>query len=351
MESLSQNRQELRSFASDKERSSDVKHYSADKERSSDVKLPFSQTLNLKFDGSNLGSIDKYVVKKFTNIDPKFCDTETKLLNIITIREAGGEKNSLREISLVIYEFRNGAAERSSEIPLILDKFKTFFRIYRTRYHILYYEGVKYLAHEYNNEILIRDYLRIVDSDAHAFRIVDSDAHENVSDETSVSIFRPNMKLMLKYDVQKLFIFNWIMNVGSNTENRIWVKQLRSADVGGQSLKHCSADAYSVIDDVSQSYDVYPFTFNEKSADVEKGASIEALEPSVSGDSLDIPKKILEEWFDDDINVFITKGRMMVRGMNLERLKLELDKILAVHNKNLSNWSNVIIANIRRIRN
>jgi hypothetical protein len=332
MESLSQNKYHLTEL-------------STQNGQCSKLRSEASGVLTLKFDGSNLGSIDKYVVKKFTNIDPKFCDTETKLLNIITIREAGGE------ISVVIYEFRNGAAERSSEIPLILDKFKPFFRIYRTRYHILYYEGVKYLAHEYNNEILIRDYLRIVDSDAHAFRIVDSDAHENVSDETSVSIFRPNMKLMLKYDVQKLFIFNWIMNVGSNTENRIWVKQLRSADVGGQSLKHCSADAYSVIDDVSQSYDVYPFTFNEKSADVEKGASIEALEPSVSGDSLDIPKKILEEWFDDDINVFITKGRMMVRGMNLERLKLELDKILAVHNKNLSNWSNVIIANIRRLRN
>jgi hypothetical protein len=339
MESLSQNRQETRSFASD----------------TFGVKVPLSQTLTLKFDGSNLGSIDKYVVKKFTNIDPKFCDSDTKLLNIITIRETG------REISIVIYEFRNGAAERSSEIPIILDKFKPFFKIYRTRYHILYYEGVKYLAHEYNNEILIRDYLRIVELESSTptltrLATVDS-KYENVGDtvasesenqskrvslvEINDSIFRPNMKLMLKYDVQKLFIFNWIMNVGSNTENRIWVKRLCLSKIAdAYSVKHCSADAYSVIDDVSQSYDVYPFTFNEKSANIES-----------TDESIDIPKKILEEWFDDDINVFIAKGRMMVRGMNLERLKLELDKILAVHNKNLSNWSNVIIANIRRLRN
>jgi hypothetical protein len=304
---------------------------------------PNSILSQLKFDGSNLGSIDKHVIRRFTNIDPKSVDTEYKVLNIITVGGTGDSTSSgfKESLSLVLHEYRSGAPERSSEVPIILDKIKPLFHIFKTRYHILYYEGVKYLAHEYSNEVPLRDYLKYNENEvsgtfgAKQSSIVGDTKYYDTGTVHSAKGLIPDAvysaKRSLKYDVQRLLIFNWIMNVGGNTDSKFWVKNYKF-------------DRLSTSN-IYESFNVYPFSFNERSISILLG------EESSRKIESEIPNKMLEDWFDNDINVFIQKAKLMLRGFDKSRFIAEMERAIKSHNSVFREWIDAVLKNVLYIRN
>jgi len=222
----------------------------------------------LCFDGSNLGDVDAYLISKLSGKNG---------IEKITIKT---QNTKLPPLILRVYRYNR-------EIPLILDEIKHKFNIYRTKYHLLNIEGNKYIGHLCFNEITLDEY--IIDTKNKVW---------NVS---------------LKYEIQKIFAFNWIMCVTANSDNRIYVRGLNPLE---PDTKNASV--------------VYPFTCNERAY-------------SYDITSCDISEKMIERWFDGSRELFYTLIKKMMERINsIDEFKSDFEIVVKKYNTSLNSWVNIV---------
>jgi hypothetical protein len=177
------------------------------------------------------------------------------------------------------------------EYPLVLDIVKTYFRIYKTNYHSVTVEGVKYLASISHNEVSLEDYIKSCNG---------------------IENLRPS----LINDIRRIFAFNWIMCVTSNNDNKIYIRNLDHTSLevllpgkdGVRSLESSDSGSHA-----SRSI-VYPFTFNERgySKDYIPGAT-----RTTDIANSDISEKILNKWFKGDREFFYEHVKRLIDRANL----------------------------------
>jgi hypothetical protein len=238
---------------------------------------------SLKFDGTSLGEIHQYITSKIFASDYK---TSGSIERVIL-------RTDDKPVELNLYRVYK-------EYPLCLDQIKRLFKIYRTKYHFVTIEKVKYLACLHHNEISIDEYIRIY---------CDGKIE--------------NMRPTLVNEIQRIIAFNWLMCITSNSDNKIYVRRL--------DYKPLTLDFKTDI--------VYPFTFGEK------GYSLDTTK-------CDIAEKLLQKWFSGSRELFYDHIKRLAYdiGLNstsnkdesIDNFKLKIIEIINRVNPSLSPWVDII---------
>jgi hypothetical protein len=235
--------------------------------------IKFKMDTTIKFNNTNFGDIDKFIAEKFINDNR----------DLYKLRLKSENKN----LYVNVFKYKN-------DFPLILDEIKKYFPVYKTNYAIVNIEGEKYLAYKSTNSIPLKEYLE----------------HTNIERSTK------------KRDIQRIFIFNYIMCVNSNFENKIYVFPYDENDILVD-IRYCDCIMLKCV--------------NEKSFKQDS--------------SNEISKRILKEFFDGSIENFYKLAYEMVKGIDNDKLKWELEKIVSKYDDNYVYWINAVYIKFQEIKN
>lgn len=230
---------------------------------------------------TDLGALDMYVVSKVANPSVKYGIFYER----VVIKTTKGP------VEIVLYKI-------NKEYPLILDRVKKFFKIFRTRYYYTQIEGTRYLARLPFKEISLDEYIKLFTS---------SDiSHKN-------KITNIGLRASFINEIQRLIAFNWVMCIPTvnNTESKIYVRALNPTH------------------NIDRNTIVYPYTCNER--DFARDVS-----------SCDISDKTLNRWFDGSRELFYAHVRKIVKGIDIVKFKSEFEKIILMTNSLLVPWVNIV---------
>jgi hypothetical protein len=211
-------------------------------------------------------------------IDEKFHNDKNKLVKIKL-------KNDL---ILNLFKYKN-------KFPLILEEVKPLFDIPKTRYNIITIDNQKYYAYKNSNSICLKEYLKYNE-----------------------------IKNSLRYrEIQLVIIFNYLMCVNNNFENKILVfpNYVKSSIID---TKYSDFVIFKVAGEKSYKYD-----HNESR----------------------ISKRILKEWFDDSEEEFQEMSYRMVKAMDADLLRWELKEIVFKYDSDYVSWINSVYNKIVHAKN
>lgn len=223
------------------------------------------------FNNTNIGNIDKYINEKFYN-DGKLFRIELNIQNNLVIN---------------VSKYKN-------EFTFIINECKEFFHIEKTNYNIVLIDNIPYLAYKNLNNVSLNEYLQ----------------HTDVKNKLSC------------LEIQRIFIFNWLMCVNNNFENKIYVFP--------------SEKVYPIAD-VKNTDDVYFLTINEKSYKIDSFKS-------------KISENILNKWFKNSEDFFNENVRRMIKFIDPNFLRRELIKIVNKHNNDYVYWVNSVYEKILNLK-
>jgi hypothetical protein len=220
--------------------------------------------LKFNFDNSkDLGSIDEYIVEKIYN--------EKKELYRAKL-------NIQRDMIIDVFE------HKKNNLPLVLNEAKKLLNVAYIGYNIVTIEGKKYLAYESLNNIPLKDYK--------------VDIKNN----------------FLKYNIQKIFVINYLLCVKFNYENKIFA---------------FSRHFNPYVIDMSVSKNVIFNSVNEKffPYDITK---------------YEIPDTILNKYFNGSLEIFRKIAKRIVNEIDAEAFKQEILTIARKHDDKCVNWTNSV---------
>lgn len=216
----------------------------------------------LFFDGTYVGNIDRYIIQKYY------------------------KKDKLYEVELNIQDNLKLNLIKLNKFVLILNEVKDKFFISKIYYNIVSIYGEDYIAYEKLDIIPLLEYTK----------------HNNINGK------------ILKLNLQRLFVFNWLMCINNNLEHKIYTFPARNLDN---------------ITETKTSKNVYFITVNEKSF-------------KYSPDECQISQTILKKYFEDSNEKFEDLAKMMVRNINMDKLRTELLKIVKKYDESYISWVNVV---------
>ena len=219
-------------------------------------------------------NIDKLIIEKIFNDKNKLHKVKLKL-------------KDEEELVLSVFKYKN-------DFPLILDEVKRHFTIFEAKYIIVIIDNVKYIAYKDFDNIPLKEYLKY-----------------NNLDNT-----------YKKYELQQVFIFNYIMCINSNFEDKIYVFPSFCETIISD-MRYASSVFFKVINEKSYKYD---------------------------SDESEISKRILKEWFDDSLEKFQEMSYEMVKGINPEKLKWELERIVSKYDNNYVSWINSVYNKVKEVK-
>lgn len=223
----------------------------------------------LNFDNSDFGCIDEYISEKIYNEKNKLYKVKLNIQN---------------DIILNVVKYKNA-------FPLIISDVKKYFKIPRVYYNIVTINGVKYLAYENLNNISFKDYTKNI----------------NLKNEK-----------FLRYQLQDIFAFNWLMCINSNYENNICV----------------FPNTYTpFVIDTKNSKNILFKSVNEKSF-------------KFNTYNHEISKNILDKWFNGSLEEFQSVVKSLVNELDPDNLRIEITKIVNKYDNNFVSWINPIFENI-----
>lgn len=242
--------------------------------------------------GKYMGNIDKHIIEK-----------------IYQEKEGSGSKRETPEPSFSkliriklgedkiynCYKFTN-------ELTLIVDLIKKYFFIRRNFYDVVSITNEKnikelYIIYEYENDITLMEYK---------------------SDNKKIGY-------LVNDSIKRIIAFNWLLCIKrgtNNIENKIFVRS---------GIKHLTR--------VKECRSVILFTNPEKNYYLN------------SETSFDIPKHILNEWFEGKIENFYISMKEMIRGIDENYFREELKKIIGLYNNDYLYWLNSVIERFRFVKN
>lgn len=223
------------------------------------------------FNGENVGEINQYIkLKHFTN--------ENKLYRL--------ELNIQNNLTINVVKYKN-------LFPLIINEIKPIFSILNVRYNIVLIDGIKYLAYKNYNNIPLEEYVK-----------------------------ESNYKNSLAHlDLQRLFVFNWLMCLGSNYENNIYV-------FPNSNNPH--------LINVKKSTNVFFISIKEHSF---KYLSTDCI----------ISRHIIKEYFNNSEEQFYKIAKNMVRDIDINALRQEMNKIVNKYDNDFIGWVNVVYDRITNL--
>ncbi len=223
----------------------------------------------LNFDNTDFGCIDEYVSKKFWNEKNKLYKVKLNIQNDIIIN---------------VFKYKNS-------FPLIISEVKKYFKIPRVYYNIVTIDNIKYLAYENINNISFKEYTKSI----------------NLKNEK-----------FLKYQLQDIFAFNWLMCIKSNYENNIYV----------------FPNSFTpFIIDTKNSKNILFKYINEKSF-------------KFNTQNHEISQSILDKYFNGSLEEFQSVVKAIVNELDPDNLRIEITKIVNKYDNNFVSWINPIFENI-----
>jgi hypothetical protein len=195
--------------------------------------------------------------------------------------------NIQNEIILNVYKCKN-------LFPLILNEVKTFFEIPKIYYNIVLIDSQKYLAYENLNNVSLLEYSETID----------------IKNES------------LLFQLQRIFAFNFLMCINSNYENKIKVFP-NNTNPFIVDMKNTKSVIFKSINEKSFKYDIL---YHE------------------------IPKSILERWFEGSLENFRKVVKDMVNEIDPDSFRQETLKIVRKYDESYVPWVNSIYLNIRNAK-
>jgi hypothetical protein len=219
------------------------------------------------FDGSNVGNIDELIkTKNYKN-------------------------GKLHSIELKIDDLVLGVKKYKTPFAFILNEAKKIFNVSFVDYNLVTIEDVVYLAYKYNNSVNLQEY------------------HEN-------NDFKGKLRHVY---LQRAFVFNWLMFVNSNYENKIHVVP----------RKYCNDISVNTINSEAVTF----VTIGEKSF-------------KFKDTKYTISNNVIDEWFDGSKEIFHDMVLKMIKPIDPELLRIELLKIVKKYDERYISWVNIVYKNI-----
>lgn len=215
----------------------------------------------------------------------------------LIVEKIFNDKNKLHKVKLVLKDGEDetlSVFKYKNDFPLILDNIKKYFTVFETKYIIVMIDNVKYLAYKDLDNIPLKEYLK--------FNNLDNSYK--------------------KYEIQQIFIFNYIMCINSNFEDKIYVFP-----------SFCE----NIISDMIYTDSVFFKVVNEKSYKYDSNNS-------------EISKRILKEWFNDSVEKFQEMSYEMVKAINPEKLKWELERIVSKYDNSYVAWINSVYNKVKEVK-
>ncbi len=233
----------------------------------------------LIFNGDYVGKLDNKISNK---IFLDSTNSENKLTKISFIDNEGVYYN--------VQKFTN-------ELPLIIDKIKSYFYLINTRYNIGEIDNVKYLYYEYSNEIPFSQF----------------------KDENKENFF-------VISNMRRIIIFQYLMCIkplNCSIENNIFVRSNNPLITRPQECNFL----------------LHFYTVNENDyfMDLNKG--------------FEIPNTLINTWFDGDINIFNECISQSLKGIDANVLRNKLSDIVKFYNDDYKYWINSVYNRVLNFKN
>jgi hypothetical protein len=216
--------------------------------------------IEFKFNNLNVGSIDELIIEKFSEKDKL---DKVKLIN---------------GLNLNVYKYKNA-------FPLILEEVKPLFNLSKVKYNIVSIENEKYYAYENLNNINLKEYMKY-------------------------NSVKNNMK---HKELQIIFIFNYLMCINCNLENKIHIFPSYNAEICD--TRYETFVNFKVINEKSYKY---------------------------NSNKVDVSKRIINEWFEDSVEEFQNLTTKIVKSIDAELLRQGLLKIVRKYDDNYVSWVNSV---------
>jgi len=236
-----------------------------------DMATPAINSLELKWDNSDIGPIDDCVV---------FYQKE-KGNDLLYVWERVNSRFQMTPIRIMKYK---------DDIPFIVEEFKRIFNIATTGKHKALLKNEECIIARYVNDIPYDEYF-----ETHSISFV-SDS--------------------LKKDIQRLYVFRYLVCLNCNYENRIEIRQ-------------------------PTIYDVFPISCQE-------------IKFSLSSDNnaCRLPNNVVKDWFDNDHYKVVEIGKEMLKNFDITMLKFKMGDIIRKYNNGkYIHWVNTIYDRLCLIKN
>jgi hypothetical protein len=219
------------------------------------------------WDGSDIGSIDD-IIFDCAKVD------DDHLLTLWSLTK----KNQYKLIRAKILKYKN-------EVPIIIDECKPLFGLKKVGKHKASLNGTKIILVNYKGDVSLKRYF-------------------------SQMMIKPEKAgIFFKKEIQKLFIFRWVMCLNNNFENTIEVRT-------GEAINYPISCREN--------------TFNYNPAD----------------DATRIPKNVIKNWFNNSDVLVDTCIHEFIKDKDVSMLRFEIQKIIQKFDKNLICWNNGIFENL-----
>lgn len=183
-----------------------------------------------------------------------------------------------------------------NELPLIIDSLKNYFYVNKTRYNIGEIDNKKYLFYESTNEIPFTEF--------------------NKNNKESE---------LIKSHIRKIIIFQYLMCIkplNSSIENNIFVKSNNSL--------------ITKIEECDSLISFYTFNENDYYMDINK--------------SPEIPKILINSWFNGDLNFFNECIKQNLNGIDANTLRNKLNDIVSFYNSDYKCWINSVFNRVLNLK-
>lgn len=193
------------------------------------------------WDGSNLGSIDDFITEEYCQY------------NLLYVSFRGLYYGTEKLLSAQLYSF-------SDSTPLVVDELKIMFQLPKVGRHRVLYRGKPAILCQNGTECQLSEYR----------------LDFPINDE-------------LKYQIQKCFVFRWLIGLTGNTNSSIRIRKNRTT--------------------------ITCFSYRDTS-----------IEPSKAGSR--IPQTVIKEWFDGDnerVSSIITE---MINGRSIAEIRIHIESII-----------------------
>lgn len=232
--------------------------------------MELMDSIILFFDGTYVGDIDKYIIQKYY------------------------KKDKLYEVHLNIQDNLKLHLIKLNKFVLILNEVKDKFFISKIYHNIVSIYGEEYIAYEKLDIVPLLDYIKNKDI---------------------------NGKL-LKLNLQKVFVFNWLMCINNNLENKVYTFPDRSIDN---------------ISDTKTSEKVHFITINEKSF-------------KYTPEECEVSRTIIKKYFSDSDEKFDKLAKLMLRDVNPTKFKIELLRIVKKYDESYIPWVNSVYQRLMNLK-
>ncbi len=235
------------------------------------IPTPSIKSIELKWDNSDIGKIDDSIVfyrKEYNN-------------DLLIVWEWKNNKLELTPIRILKYK---------DDIPFIIEEFKRIFHIPITGKHKAMVKEQECIITSYINDIPYEIYF-----ETHSI---------------------PYISDSLKKEIQKLYIFRYLVCLNCNYENRIEIRQ-------------------------PTIYDTYPISCRE-------------VKFSLSSDdnACRLPNNVVKDWFDNDHYKVIKIAKEMIAGFDITMLKFKMGDIIRKYdNGKYIHWVNTIYDRLCLVKN